>query len=160
MLAANGWEEHNRSGKTSARDWAKNYLAQLPPNAVIFTRGDNDTFPLWYIQEVEGFRTDVRVVNYMLSSGYWYAHQMGRKVYDSEKLPLTLSSKEYDNGVNESIRVIEEESFKGKYMELKQVIDFIHNPKAVKYYTTGASTHYMPVRTLKLSVDKEAWLNI
>ena len=156
LMASQGWDEHNRGGKTSARDWARNYLAQLPPNAVIFTRGDNDTFPLWYIQEVEGFRTDVRVVNYMLSSGYWYAHQMGRKVYDSEKLPLTLSSKEYDNGVNESIRVIEEEAFKGKYMELKQVIDFIHNPKAVKYYTTGASTHYVPVRTLKLTVDKEA----
>ena len=113
-------------------------------------------FPLWYIQEVEGFRTDVRVVNYMLSSGYWYAHQMARKVYDSERLPLTLTPKEYDNGVNESIRVIEEEGLKGQYFELKDVIDFIHNPKAVKYYTNGSSTHYLPVRTLKLTVDKEA----
>ncbi len=156
LMAAQGWDEHNRGGKTSAHDWAENYLAQLPPNAVIFTRGDNDTFPLWYIQEVEGFRTDVRVVNYMLSSGYWYAHQMGRKVYDSEKLPLTLTAKEYDNGVNESIRVYEEESLKGQYVELKDVIKFIHNPKAVKYYTNGSSTHYLPVRTLKLTVDKEA----
>ncbi len=156
VMASEGWEEHNRGGKTSAHDWAENYLSQLPPNSVIFTRGDNDTFPLWYIQEVEGFRTDVRVVNYMLSSGYWYAHQMARKVYDSEKLPLTLSPQEYDNGVNESIRVIEEESLKGQYVELKQVIDFIHNPKAVKYYTNGSSTHYLPVRTLKLTVDKEA----
>ena len=156
LMASQGWDEHNRAGKTSAHDWAKNYLAQLPPNAVIFTRGDNDTFPLWYIQEVEGFRTDVRVVNYMLSSGYWYAHQMGRKVYDSEKLPLTLSPKEYDNGVNEPIRVYEEESFKGKRVELKQLIEFVHNPKAVKYYTNGTSTHYFPVRTVKLTVDKEA----
>ena len=156
LLASQGWDEHNRGGKTSAHDWAMNYLAQLPPNSVIFTRGDNDTFPLWYIQEVEGFRTDVRVVNYMLSSGYWYAHQMGRKVYDSEKLSLTLSPSEYNNGVNESIRVIEEESLKGQYIELKSVIDFIHNPKAVKYYTNGSSTHYLPVRTLKMTVDKEA----
>ena len=158
LMASEGWDEHNRGGKTSAHDWARNYLAQLPPNAVIFTRGDNDTFPLWYIQEVEGFRTDVRVVNYMLSGGYWYAHQMGRKVYDSEKLPLTLSAKEYDNGVNERVSVYEEESLKGKYVELKDVIDFIHNPKAVKYYTSGASVHYLPVRTLKLTVDKEACL--
>ena len=158
LMASEGWEGHNRGGKTSAHDWAKNYLAQLPPNAVIFTRGDNDTFPLWYIQEVEGFRTDVRVVNYMLSAGYWYAHQMGRKVYDSERLPLTLSPSEYDNGVNESIRIYEEDNLKGKYVELKEVINFIHNPKAVKYYTNGSSTHYLPVRTLKMTVDKEACL--
>ena len=156
VLASQGWDEHNRGGKTSAHDWAEMYLAQLPPNAVIFTRGDNDTFPLWYIQEVEGFRTDVRVVNYMLSGGYWYAHQMGRKVYDSERLPLTLSPSEYDNGVNESIKVNEEESLKGQYVELKDVIDFIHNPKAVLRYTNGSTTHYLPVRTLKLTVDKEA----
>lgn len=155
VLAANGWEEHNRSGKTSARDWAKNYLAQLPPNAVIFTRGDNDTFPLWYVQEVEGFRTDVRVCNYMLSGGYWYVHQMGRKVYESEKLPLSLSPKEYDNGVNESMIVEEEDYFKGKDVELKQVIDFIHNPKAVKRYA-GGTYNYVPCRNIKLTVDKEA----
>jgi hypothetical protein len=155
VLAANGWEEHNRSGKTSARDWAKNYLAQLPPNAVIFTRGDNDTFPLWYVQEVEGFRTDVRVCNYMLSSGYWYVHQMGRKVYESEKLPLTLPQKEYDHGINEQVPVEEEEYFKGKTVELKQVIDFLHNPKAVKRY--GNNTYnYIPCRSVKLTVDKEA----
>ena len=157
VLAANGWEEHNRSGKTSARDWARNYLAQLPPNSVIFTRGDNDTFPLWYVQEVEGFRTDVRVVNYMLSSGYWYAHQMARKVYDSERLPLTLSPKEYDNGVNEPVAIEEEDFFKGKRVELKQVIDFIHNPKAVKK-KYGVTYNYVPARSVKLTVDKEACL--
>jgi hypothetical protein len=157
VLASNGWEEHNRSGKTSARDWARNYLAQLPPNAVIFTRGDNDTFPLWYVQEVEGFRTDVRVCNYMLSGGYWYVHQMGRKVYDSERMPLTLTPKEYDNGVNEVIPVEEEEYFKDKRVELKQVIDFIHNPKAVKKYP-GGSYNYVPCTSVKLTVDKEACL--
>ena len=155
VLAANGWEEHNRSGKTSARDWARNYLAQLPPNSVIFTRGDNDTFPLWYVQEVEGFRTDVRVCCYMLSSGYWYVHQMGRKVYESERMPLTLSYKDYDNGVNEQIPVEEEDYFKGKQVELKQVIDFIHNPKAVKRYM-GTTYNYVPCRSVKLTVDKEA----
>ena len=158
VLASQGWDEHNRGGKTSARDWARNYLAQLPPNAVIFTRGDNDTFPLWYIQEVEGFRTDVRVVNYMLSSGYWYAHQMGRKVYDSEKLPLTLTPKEYDNGINESVKVFERDEFKGVYLELKDVIDFVHstNPKTILRYENGSTTNYIPVRTIKLTVDKEA----
>lgn len=156
VMGAQGWEEHNRSGKTSALDWAKNYLAQLPPNSVIFTRGDNDTFPLWYVQEVEGYRTDVRVVNYMLSQGYWYVHQMGRKVYDSERLPLTLSPDQYENGVNESLPIIEEDYFSGKRVELQQVIDFLNNPKAVKHYQGGGSTHYIPCRNLKLTVDKEA----
>ncbi len=156
LMASQGWDEHNRSGKTAARDWAKNYLAQLPPNAIIFTRGDNDTFPLWYIQEVEGFRTDVRVVNYMLSSGYWYVHQMGRKVYDSEKLPLTLSPKDYDNGVNESLRIIEQDYFKNKRIELQHLIDFINNPKAVINYGGSKPEHYVPCRSMKLTVDKEA----
>ena len=104
---------------------------------------------------MEGFRTDVRVCNYMLSSGYWYVHQMGRKVYDSEKLPLTLTQKEYDHGINEQVPVEEEDYFKGKRVELKQVIDFLHNPKAVKRY--GNNTYnYIPCRSVKLTVDKEA----
>ena len=156
LMGAQGWEEHNRAGKTSARDWARNYLTQLPPNSVIFTRGDNDTFPLWYVQEVEGFRTDVRVVNYMLASGYWYIHQMGRKVYESERLPMTLPPSYYDNGRHEAIAVYEEPQFKGKYIELKDVIDFIGNPKAVRYMPNGTTTQYIPCRSMKLTVDKEA----
>ena len=82
---------------------------------------------------------------------------MGRKVYDSERLPLTLSPKEYDNGVNEPITIEEEEYFKGKRVELKQVIDFIHNPKAVKK-RYGVTYNYVPARSVKLTVDKEACL--
>ena len=81
---------------------------------------------------------------------------MGRKVYESDKLPLTLTQKEYDNGINEQIPVEEEEYFKGKQVELKQLIDFIHNPKAVLRYANGSYTNYVPCRSVKLTVDKEA----
>ncbi|PIQ34325.1 MAG: hypothetical protein COW63_03985, partial [Bacteroidetes bacterium CG18_big_fil_WC_8_21_14_2_50_41_14] len=100
LMASQGWEGHNRSGKYAARDFARMYLESCAPNAILFTNGDNDTFPLWYVQEVEGIRTDVRVVNYMLSSGDWYVDQMGRKVYNSDKLPLTIDQDFYNKKGN------------------------------------------------------------
>lgn len=155
VMAASGWEGHNRSNKTSALDWGKNYLKNLPDNAVIFTRGDNDTFPLWYVQEVEGYRTDVRVCNYMLSSGYWYVHQMGRKQYESERLPLTLTPDQYDNGVNEPIFI--QEVFEGP-VELKDAIEFVKsdNIRTKVALMSGDKVNYLPARNLKLTVDKEA----
>ena len=155
VMAASGWEGHNRSNKTAALDWGKNYLKNLPENAVIFTRGDNDTFPLWYVQEVEGYRTDVRVCNYMLSSGYWYVHQMGRKQYESDRLPLTLTPEQYDNGVNEPIFI--NEVFDGP-VELKDAIEFIKsdNPRTKVGLMSGDKVNYLPTRRLKLTVDKDA----
>ena len=154
LMAAQGWEGHNRSGKTSALDWGKNYLTNLPENAVIFTRGDNDTFPLWYVQEVEGYRTDVRVCNFMLSSGYWYVHQMGRKIYNSEKMPLTLTPAQYDNGVHESVSI--QERFTGP-VELKDVIEFVKSDDRRTKGTNamGQLVDYFPTRHLKITVDKE-----
>ena len=155
VMAASGWEGHNRSDKTAALDWGKNYLKNLPENAVIFTRGDNDTFPLWYVQEVEGYRTDVRVCNYMLSSGYWYVHQMGRKQYESDRLPLSLTPAQYDNGVNEPIFI--QDIFEGP-VELKDAIEFIKsdNPRTKVGLMSGDKVNYLPARRLKITVDKEA----
>ena len=154
LMAAQGWEGHNRSGKTSALDWGKNYLTALPENAVIFTRGDNDTFPLWYVQEVEGYRTDVRVCNFMLSGGYWYVHQMGRKIYESEKLPLSLTPAQYNNGVHENVKI--ESVFDGP-VELKDAIDFVRsdNPRTKATTVSGEKVDYFPARKLKITVDKE-----
>ena len=154
LMAAQGWEGHNRSGKTSALDWGKNYLTQLPENAVIFTRGDNDTFPLWYVQEVEGYRTDVRVCNFMLSSGYWYVHQMGRKTYQSERMPLSMTPQQYDNGIHEQVWI--QNVFDGP-VELKDVIDFVRsdNPRTKATDGSGNRVDYFPARKLKITVDKE-----
>ena len=154
LMAAQGWTSHNRSGKTSALDWGKNYLTALPENSVIFTRGDNDTFPLWYVQEVEGYRTDVRVCNFMLSSGYWYVHQMGRKIYNSERMPLSLTPDQYNNGVNEPVYI--QNVIEGP-VELKDAIDFVRSedPRTKATDMSGKKINYLPTRKLKITVNKE-----
>jgi len=95
VLAAENWDDHDRSNRYTARDIAKCYLESCAKNAIVFTNGDNDTFPLWYVQEVEGFRTDVRVVNLSLLNTDWYIDQMRRKAYDSDAVPFSLTPDHY-----------------------------------------------------------------
>ena len=153
IMAQQGWDDHDRSGKYAARDLGMNYLASCDPNAVLITNGDNDTFPLWYVQEVEGFRTDVRVVNYMLSSGYWYVHQLGRKVYDSEPLPFKLTPYQYEKGRNQYIMYVDR-GLEG-FVELKDLVDFIasDDERTKIPLTTGDKINYMPTKKLRLTVD-------
>ncbi|HNS16881.1 MAG TPA: DUF2723 domain-containing protein [Bacteroidales bacterium] len=154
IMAQQGWNDHNRSGKYAARDFAANYLNSCAPNAILITNGDNDTFPLWYAQEVEGIRTDVRVVNFMLASGDWYVRQMMKKVYDSDPLPFTLKAEQYNKGVNEIIPYYEESSIKGR-SELKKVIDFIASESQSTRLPvqSGEWINYFPTKSVRLSVD-------
>lgn len=159
IMLASGWELHSRSKKTSALDWAKVYLNSCAPNAVIFANGDNDTFPLWYAQEVEGIRTDVRVVNYMLSGGAWYCHQMGRKVYESEKLPLTLKMSDYDRGTNDQLFV--QPKAQDRHVELSAVMKFVASDDARTFVelNDGKKIKIFPSRNLKMKIDKAAALS-
>ena len=153
IMAEQGWASHDRSGKYSAADFAKMYLDSCEPNSILFTNGDNDTFPLWYVQEVENYRTDVRVVNYMLSSGDWYVSQMGRKVYDSERLPLTISQDFYKKkgGYVPVFERVEEAG-------LIDAIAFIEDDnKATRVpLQNGDWIDYLPSKKLTYKIDKDA----
>jgi hypothetical protein len=98
LLATQNWDDHDRSHRYTARDMAWNYLQSCSKNAILFTDGDNDTYPLWYLQEVEGVRTDIRVVNLSLLNCEWYINQMKRKVNESDPLPISLDSEKYRDG--------------------------------------------------------------
>ena len=88
QMVSQTWDDHDRSGRTAARDFGRNYLSSVAPNGIIFCNGDNDTFPLWYLQEVEGYRTDVRAVNLSYLATDWYISQMQRAAYESAPLPM------------------------------------------------------------------------
>ena len=153
IMAAQGWDDHNRSGKYAARDFAKNYLTGCLPNSVLISNGDNDTFPLWYVQEVEGYRTDVRVMNYMLSGSDWYAHQMMRKVYESERIPLTMKEKDYYKGVNDAIYF--EDRNLTQPLDVTEFIKYLADGKLQKRSQGGKMINYFPTKTFKLKVNKE-----
>jgi hypothetical protein len=103
IMIAQNWDDHNRSNRYHSVDSAKNLLNSCAPNAILFTGGDNDTFPLWYVQEVEGFRTDVRVCNLSLLGTDWYIDQMKRATYESKPLPISLKQDRYLPGRNDQI---------------------------------------------------------
>ena len=155
IMASEGWDDHDRSGKYAARDFASNYLNHCDENAVLYTIGDNDTFPLWYAQEVEGVRMDVRVVNYMLSSGHWYVHQMARKAYDADPLPLTLTFDQYNKGINRYVPYMDMKI--PGHVELKDVINVIASENDRTKVNYGKEkVNFFPTKKVKLTVDSAA----
>lgn len=103
ILAKENWDDHNRSGKYTALSMAKKYLDSLDPNAILFTIGDNDTFALWYAQQIEGYRRDVRIVNTSLFATDWYIDQMKRKAWESDPIPSQLEHHQYSYGTNDAV---------------------------------------------------------
>ena len=125
VMAKENWHDHDRSDRYTALAVAKNYLDSCEPNAILFTLGDNDTFPLWYAQEVEGYRTDVRVCNLMLLSTSWYVDQMKRKAYESDPLPISMTWDQYKDGTRDVLYL---EPANNQYVDLKAVMDYVKSP--------------------------------
>jgi len=153
VMGKQGWDDHNRSHKYAARDFAVNHLKSCAPNAILITNGDNDTFPLWYAQEVEGVRTDVRVLNYTLASGAWYVEQLFNKIYESAPLPFTLSVDKYKQGTNEFSYV--KDDIINEFVDLKQLIDFVgsNDPNTKAMAQDGQQLSYLPSNKVRLKID-------
>lgn len=155
LMAAQGWDDHNRSNRYHARSYAYNYLNSCAPNAILFTVGDNDTFPLWYLQEVEGIRRDVRVCNLSLLGIDWYVDLMKRKTYQSDPLPITMESEKYTQGCRDIIYIINQ--LQGLY-ELKDVMDFVASDDQLLKTPGQPPISYIPCRQIVIPTDKKTLL--
>jgi hypothetical protein len=170
LLVSQNWDDHDRSERRTAHAMAVNYLESCAPNAIIFTIGDNDTFPLWYAQEIEGIRTDVRVVCTSLFNVDWYIDQMKRKAYDSDPIPSKLKHHQYKWGTRDYI--IKEIVTKDT-LDINQFLDFVtSDDERTKYgyvlaqqgYETSGQrnqdldANYAPTEFVRIPVNKEAVL--
>ncbi len=152
QMVSQTWDDHDRSGRYAARDFGMNYLSSLDENAIIFTNGDNDTFPLWYAQEVEGFRTDVRVVNLSYLTTDWYANQMRYPTYNAAAIPMLAEPMDYAYDKRQFNYFLHPDSTKVNALAaLKQVYD----PSAVENDWRLPEFRYP---NMYIPVDKEAVL--
>ena len=155
IMAAEGWDDHDRSNRYFSVDTAKNFLSSCADNAIMFTGGDNDTFPLWYAQNVEGYRTDMRVLVLSYSNTDWYIEQMLDKHYTSEPLPLSLTMKNYQQGGPNDYLPYEDLKLKGP-IDLKTFLSLLKNDdKRLRYYQ---SANVIPSKQIALRVDKASVL--
>lgn len=168
QMASQTWDDHDRSRRYVCRDFGQNYLMSMQDkgNPIIFTNGDNDTFPLWYNQEVEGVRTDARVCNLSYLATDWYIDQMCRDAYDSPAVPITWPRLDYCSGTNEYVEVRPEA--KNQILELYKTnpneakVAFGDNPfelkNIMKHWVRSKDEdfHFIPTDTLYVTIDKEA----
>ncbi|MFN5423042.1 MAG: DUF2723 domain-containing protein [bacterium] len=158
LMAAEEWDDHDRSKKQTARDLAKNYLESCAPNAILFSFGDNDTYPLWYAQEVEGIRTDVRVINYSLLGIDWYINQLRYKVNQSAPIDVIWSADQIEGGKRDYVRFFERPGItdQNRYIDLYSLMhDFIgsDDPSVLLQMQDGSSMNYLPVKKVSIPVD-------
>lgn len=160
LMAFQEWDDHDRSKKVLARDLAKDYLESCAPNAILFSFGDNDTYPLWYAQEVEGIRRDIRVINYSLLGIDWYINQLRYKVNQSDSIDVLWTPDKIEGGKRDYVRFYEQPNISSgnRYVDLYSLMkDFIgsDDPKNMLPANDGSMLNYYPVKKVSVPVDVE-----
>lgn len=160
LMAQQEWDDHNRGNKTLALDLGTNYLESCPPNALLVTYGDNDTYPLWYVQEVEGKRRDVRAINSSLLGASWYVNQLHYKVNDSEPFKLPFSQDNLVGSQNDVVYINPYPEFNpNQYYDLKMILKSViddKNPKFAAEMSDGSTVTVLPTRKFYILVNKDA----
>ena len=152
LMAEENWDDHDRSNRYTAVEVAKNYLNSVEKNGLLISHGDNDTFPLWYAQEVEGFRNDVRICNTSLLGTDWYIDQMRYAINNSAPLNLSIGQEQYLYGTNEWIPI---EDKRGQALLLSDCVTVFKHPDAKLVYQDGRKTDYWISRKMIIPVNKE-----
>jgi hypothetical protein len=153
LMASEGWDDHSRAHRTTGVDFAKNYMDSLAPNAILFTNGDNDTFPLWYVQEVEGYRTDVRICNLSLLNTDWYIDQMKRQAYESAPLPIRMDEEKYRQGTRDIVILDPPKDTNKPYMDLNQAMETALDDDRKRDYGAGKSYSVLPSNSFRIMAD-------
>ncbi len=161
LMASQNWDDHDRSGRYATRNNAKAYLDSCQENAIMFTIGDNDTFPLWYMQEVENYRTDIKLVNTSLFATDWYIDQQKRKTYEADPIPSQLTHEQYRTGSLDVAYHIPNPILKDTVMDIKSFMNWIGSNDErtqIDLDEDGIPEKYYPTNKLRIPVDKEAVL--
>ena len=152
LMGAQNWDDHDRSNRRTAVEMACNYLNSVGENGILVTHGDNDTFPLWYAQEVEGVRTDVRICNTSLLGTDWHIDQMKWAVNESAPLPLSVGQEQYLYGTNEYIPILD---LREEVMSISDVMTLFRHPDVKAPMTSGRKVDYIASRRISVPVNKE-----
>ncbi len=160
QMIAEGYDDHDRSDRYFAVDSARNMLNSCAKNAILFTGGDNDTFPLWYVQNVEGFRTDVRVVVLSYLTADWYIKQLRDKHYESMPLPISLAPENTIQGKNDYMQYVENPQLRGQALELGRYMKLVkeNHPAIQVTLVGGGTTNTLPTKNFFLNINKESLL--
>lgn len=153
LMATQNWDDHDRSNKYTATAMAKAYLDSCEKNAILFTIGDNDTFPLWYAQEIENYRTDVKIVNTSLFMTDWYIDQMKMKAYNSEPLKISFKHHQY---VGDKLDFVIFKKTTEERLDIKKFLEFIafDDPRTMVELGNGQKYHFYPTDKIRIPVDK------